>query len=135
LGLNEEALMDVFIIDLPNQPGELANVSQALGGKGINIETVGGLGTGDRGAVGLLSNNDAAARSALDEAGLTYRTYPCVTVNVPHRPGALAEVTRRLADAGVNVEFVAPSGLTETATIALGVSDERAARAALGGSA
>ncbi|MGH9251273.1 MAG: hypothetical protein ACRD0W_17375 [Acidimicrobiales bacterium] len=123
--------MDVFIIDAPNQPGELATVSEVLGGKGINIETLGGLGSGDRGVLGLLSNNDAETRSALDEAGVTYRTCPCVTVNVPHRPGELAKLTRKLADAGVNLEFVAPTGLSDTATIALGVSDADAARSAL----
>lgn len=124
--------MDIFIVDLANRPGELARVTEAVAGKGVNIETVGGIGSGEQGVVGLLSNNDAETRSALDAASLTYRTCPCVTVNMPHRPGELARLARRLADAGVNLEFVAPAGLGDTATIALGVSDEDAARAAMG---
>ena len=48
--------MDVFIIDVPNQPGELAKASQALGGQGVNIETVGALGSGDRGVIGLITS-------------------------------------------------------------------------------
>jgi hypothetical protein len=124
--------MDVFIIDVPNQPGELAKASEALGREGINIQTVGGLGSGERGVVGLTTNDDSATRAALDEAGVAYRTCPCVTVTAPHQPGELANITRRLADAGVNLEFVAPTTLTEPITLALGVSDPDAARAALG---
>lgn len=124
--------MDVFIIDVPNQPGELARASEALGGQGVNIATVGALGSGDQGFIGLLASEDETARSALDEAGLTYRTCPCVTVTVPNQPGELAKVARRLSDAGINLQFVAPTALTEPATLALGVSDPEAARAALG---
>jgi hypothetical protein len=123
--------MDVFLIDVPNRPGELAKASEALAAKGVNIATVGALGSGDQGFVGLLTSEDVAARAALDEAGVTYRTCPCVTVTVPNRPGELAKVTRRLSDAGINLEFVAPTALTDPATIAMGVSDADAARAAL----
>jgi hypothetical protein len=124
--------MDVFIIDVPNQPGELAKASEALGSKGINIQTVGALGSGDHGVVGFTANDDTAARAALDEAGVAYRTCPCVTVTAPHQPGELAKLARRLANAGVNLEFVAPTTLTEPVTLALGVRDPDAARAALG---
>jgi hypothetical protein len=123
--------MDIFIIDAPNQPGELAKVSQVLGEKGINIETVGGIGSGDRGMFGIISNNDAATRAALDEAGIGYHTVSCVTVNLPHQPGELAKLTKRLADAGVNLEFVAPTGLGNTTTIALGVADADSVHAVL----
>jgi hypothetical protein len=123
--------MDVFIIDAPNRPGELAKVSQALGDKNINIDAVAAVGGGDQGVVGIISNNDAATRATLDDAGVTYRTIPCMTVNLPNRPGELAGLTRRLTYSGINLEFVAPIGLADTATIALGVSDTQAARAAL----
>jgi hypothetical protein len=125
--------MDVFFIDVPNRAGELAKASEALAAKNVNISTVGALGRDDQGFIGLLTSDDATARAALDEAGVTFQTRPCVTVTVPNRPGELARVTRRLADAGVNLEFVAPTALTDPATIALGVSDADAARAALGG--
>ena len=53
-------------------------------------------------------------------------------VDLANRPGELARVTEAVAGKGVNIEFVAPAGLGDTATIALGVSDEDAARAAMG---
>jgi hypothetical protein len=56
-----------------------------------------------------------------------------VTIRLENRPGALAEASRRLSDAGVNAEYVAPTSITADAAImAVGVSDAAAAREALG---
>lgn len=123
--------MEIFIFDVPNRPGELARVSAVLGGRGINITTVAGLGVGDHGTFGLITGDSDATRAALDEARIPYRTCPCVTVSAPHQPGELDRLTRQLAEADVNLEFVAPVELGETATLAFGVADAEAARALL----
>jgi hypothetical protein len=63
---------------------------------------------------------------------VTYRTCGVVEARLEHRPGSLAAVARRLADAGVNIEALLPTGMEGGAvTLALAVDDVQAARSAL----
>ncbi|GGM63909.1 hypothetical protein GCM10012275_38090 [Longimycelium tulufanense] len=125
--------MDVVLVECPNQPGEVARVSEAIAAKGINIKTGACLCCGDRGTIGLVTSDESGTRAVLDEAGISYRTLECMTVTMPDRPGELARVSRRLAEAGVNIEFFAPTVLDEETTLAVGVADAEIARKALAG--
>jgi hypothetical protein len=56
-----------------------------------------------------------------------------VSTVLDHRPGSLADATRRLATAGVNVEALLATGMeNDRVVLALGVDDADGARAALG---
>jgi hypothetical protein len=125
--------MQAFMIDCVNRPGELARVCEALAARGINITSCASIGAGDRGVVGITASDDAEARTALQDAELSFRECEVVTARLENRPGTLAAATRRMSDAGVNVEYAAPTAITaDSATIAFGVSDAAAARQALG---
>lgn len=125
--------MTTFLIDCVNRPGELAKVSLAIAAAGVNITSIATVGLGDNGVVGLTTSDDGHARTALQEAGLIVREYDVVMIRLANEPGTLAAASRRLADAGVNVEYVAPTAITTAeATIAIGVTDAAAARKALG---
>ena len=58
-------------ISLPDEPGGLAKAAGALGAAGVNVEGIAGLGGGGHGHVHLLVEDAAAARSALEGAGVT----------------------------------------------------------------
>jgi hypothetical protein len=126
--------MKVFVIGHDNRPGEIAKASSILGGKGINITSSASLGLGERGATGFITSDEPGSRAALDEAGLGYVEYDIVRVRLPDQPGTLADASRRLADAGINIEFLAPTAIGSggEATLAFGVADGPAARRALG---
>ena len=125
--------MKAFVVSLENKPGELARVSAAVANKGINITTGAGIAWGGSGAVGLLTQDETGTREALREAGVEFRE--CDTLDVPleDRPGSLAEMSRRLAEAGVNVEFAVPAQFAGgRTTLVLGVEDAEVARKVLG---
>lgn len=125
--------MDAFIIELENRPGMLAGLTEAIAARGINIEAVAAATSPDRGSVALLTSDAGATSSVLDESGVTYRTCGVVQASLEHRPGSLAAAARRLADAGVNVEALLPTGIQGgSVTLALAVDDVEAARSALG---
>lgn len=68
-----------------------------------------------------------AARCALEEIGVKVRDERQVLVlEVENRPGALGEVSRRIAEAGVNVELIY---LATNSRLVLGVDDLEKARA------
>lgn len=125
--------MSAFIVEMSNSPGSLASLAEALGTAGVNITAVAAAAAGPSAGVGFLADDEAAARSALDAGGFSYHEVDVVTATLEHRAGTLASAARRLADAGVNVELVAPTAMSAGAvSVAFGVSDGAAARSALG---
>ena len=116
-------------VELENRPGTLAAAGEALGRAGVNIDGVCGAQEGDVGVIHMLFEDGAAARSALEGAGATVRGEREVLVaDIEDRPGALGEVARRLADAGVNIDLVY---LAAGPRIVLGIDDMERAGGAL----
>ena len=104
--------MHAFLVELPNKPGALADIAEALGKKGINIENVAGAACGDSGRVAIMTTDEAGTRAAIAGAGLKSQELETTEVSLAHQPGSLGQAARRLADAGINVEAIVPSGMS-----------------------
>jgi hypothetical protein len=125
--------MRAFIIQAENRPGELADLAEAIGQRGINITGVAGSTSKSTGAIALITNDDSGTRSVLDERGANYREADLVAAGMEDRPGTLGAAARRLADRGVNIEAIVPTGMQGgRVTVAFAVDDVNAAREALG---
>lgn len=128
--------MNAFIVELPNRPGEMARITEAIASKGIDLTGFSGITCGDSGTVALLTNDEAGTRKALREIGAQTRELEVVPASIETKPGSLASAARRLADAGVNVEAAMVIGMSgDKVSVAFATSDATAARAALGESA
>jgi len=119
-------------IDVEDRPGELARIGEALGAAGVNIDGVVGLVVGGRGVIHVLVEDGAGARSALEAAGITVSNEAdALVMDVSadaDRPGAIGEMARKVADAGVNLQAVYLA--TRSRAVAV-TSDNDAALAAL----
>ena len=94
-------------INLENKPGTLAQVGEALGNAGINIEGVAGMADAGSGAVHLLVTDAGLARSALEDAGIECGGDREVEiVSIVDQPGEMGRHLRRVADAGINIDLV-----------------------------
>jgi hypothetical protein len=125
--------MHAFIIQAENRPGALADLAEALGQRGINITGVAGSTWDSSGAIALITNDDSGTRSVLDERGADYRESDLVAAGMEDKPGTLGAAARRLADRGVNIEAILPTGMQGSrVTVAFAVDDVNAAREALG---
>jgi hypothetical protein len=125
--------MNAFIVSLDNKPGELARVAEAISNKGIDITSFGGVTCGGDGTVAFLTNDEAGTRRALSEAKCRVREIEVVSASVENRPGGLAALARKLADAGLNVEAAIPTAMSgSTATIAIATNDPMRARSVVG---
>ena len=64
--------------------------------------------------VRIITDSPHRAKEMLDEMGFSASLTPVIAVEVPDRPGGLADVLETLGDAGINVEyaycFVEPPG-------------------------
>lgn len=125
--------MNAFIIELENKPGSLAEITEAIGERGINITAISGVTAGTVGALGLLTNDEAGTREVLKSAGIRVREIGLVSVSLEHKAGTLGQIARKLADAGVNIELLLGTGMSgSNVTVALGVDDVEAAQRAIG---
>lgn len=125
--------MRAFIIQAENRPGALADIAEALGERGINITGIAGSAWDESGAIGIITNDDAGTRSVLDARDASYREMDLVAAGMEDKPGTLGSAARRLADRGVNIQAIIPTGMQGTkVTVAFAVDDAAAAREALG---
>ena len=125
--------MNAFVVELPNQPGSLAMIAEAVAARGINITAFAGATSGELGTVSFTTDDESGTRNALGEKGWVYREVPIVRASLDHRPGTLAAAARRLADAGINIETVFVSGMEgDKVVVAFGVDTPDAAQRALG---
>jgi len=92
-----------FIVQLTNQPGALASLSEALAARGVDLRAIGGGGIGDLGHIILTTADDDGTRAVLIEGGYTFIEGESILTEVDDRPGGMARVSRALADAGVNI--------------------------------
>ena len=114
---------------LQDRPGTFADMGEALGGAGINIDGICGFPAGGEGIVHLLVEDAVGARTALEGAGLEVRAErEVLTVDVEDRPGEVGRVCRRMAEAGVNLDLVYT---TNRLALVLGPDDVAKARNAL----
>ena len=100
-------MMDLTIA-LDHRPGALAEMGDALGGAGVSIEGGGAFAVEGAGVAHFLVADGAAARRALEAAGIRVVAVREVLVQRldQARPGQLGALTRRMAEAGVNIEVL-----------------------------
>jgi hypothetical protein len=98
-------MKDLTIV-LDDRPGALAALGESLGRAGVSIEGGGAWVAGGQGVAHFLFENGATARAALEAAGIRVLAERDVVVQRlnQQRPGQLGALTRRMAEAGVNIE-------------------------------
>lgn len=100
--------MKDLAIALENRPGALAEMGDALGKAGVSVEGGGAWVVNGECAAHFLFEDGAAARKALEAAGIRVIGESDVVVQRLRQdvPGQLGKLTRKMADAGVNIEVL-----------------------------
>ncbi|HTX30731.1 MAG TPA: ACT domain-containing protein [Solirubrobacteraceae bacterium] len=94
-------------IDIENTPGALADVAAAISDAGVNIAAATCVGPGAQAELHILVPHAEAARHllAISHVAVT-REREVVVIDVEDRPGVLADLARKIARAGVNIDLV-----------------------------
>lgn len=90
---------------LENSPGRLAGLTRALGDAGVNMRALMVADTAEFGVVRIICDRPEGARQALENAGFSVSVTDVIAVEVPDRPGGLADVLEAIGEAGTNVEY------------------------------
>lgn len=93
-------------LTLPDRPGALATMGEALGRAGVSVEGGGAWVVDGKGVAHFLVADGAAACAALAGTDITISAVREVIVQKLDQdvPGQLGMLTRRMADAGLNIE-------------------------------
>jgi hypothetical protein len=119
-----------LVIDIENTPGALARVAAAISDAGVNIAAATCIGSGEQAELHILVPHAEAAKHALAISHVAVtREREVVVVDVEDRPGVLADLTRRIARADVNLDLVYVATRNR---VVFGAADLPALRAALG---
>ena len=123
-------MQDLSVI-LENKPGALAQLGEALGNAGVNIEGVCALAEPNPGATHILVEDAQLARSALEEVGIeSLGEREVEVIAVMDQPGEMGRHLRKVADAGINVDL---AYMATSTRLVLGSSDMAGLRSALHG--
>src|SRR5262245_56846656 len=97
-------MQDLTVI-MEDRPGKLADLGEATGRAGINIAGLCAMVGDGKGLIHLLVDEGDAAGKALEDAGIGVADKrEAVIVDLHDKPGAIGEVSRDLAEAGVNID-------------------------------
>ena len=119
-----------LVIDIENSPGALAEVAAAISDAGVNIAAATCVGPGERAELHILVPHAEAVKHslAISHVAVTAER-EVVVVDVEDSPGVLADLTRKIARAGVNLELVYVATRNR---IVFGAADVAGLRSALG---
>jgi hypothetical protein len=96
-----------LVIDIENTPGALARVAASISDAGVNIAAATCVGPGKRAELHILVPHAEAAKHALAISHVAVtREREVVVVDVEDRPGVLADLTRTIARAEVNLDLI-----------------------------
>jgi hypothetical protein len=119
-----------LVIDIENSPGALAQVAAAISDAGVNIAAATCIGPGRMAELHILVPHAEAARHSLSISHVAVsREREVVVVDVEDRPGVLADLTRKIARAGVNLDLVY---IATRNRVVFGSDDLEGLKAALG---
>ena len=107
LAMNATNYRDLTI-SLEHRPGALADVGEALGEAGVSVEGGGAWVVDGKGVAHFLVTDGSKARSTLEARGISVLAVREVLVQRLQQavPGQLGKLSRRMADAGVNIEVL-----------------------------
>ena len=95
-----------IVVSIENEPGRLLEVTESLGGAGINLRALNLVDTGAFGQLRLLVSDVAKARKILMEMQIPAYVNEVVAAEIEDKPGSLARLLKPLTEAGVTVIFM-----------------------------
>jgi len=105
---NSEITMQItkqLAIFLDNRPGMLARVADELAKASINIYAITTSDTVDHSVIRMVVNNYRKAMHVFEEHGTLVVENDVLMVDGSNKPGELARMAHKLADAKINIEY------------------------------
>jgi hypothetical protein len=93
-------------VAIENQPGQLAQISQLLAERSVNIEAIAVVDSVEQGVIRLMTSDPQLCKQTLREAGFYVVDGDVLVADVTDKIGRLAQVSAALAQAKINIDYV-----------------------------
>jgi hypothetical protein len=114
----------LFMLD---KVGLLSEVTTAIAKAKVNINTICAYAMENHAFFMLTTSSHARAKKALAPLGFGMEEKDVIQVEVPNKPGELQKVAEKIADAGVDIEYMyATTGGSKATCILKTVDDQKA---------
>jgi hypothetical protein len=111
---------------MPNRVGLLSEVTTAVAGAKVNITAICAYAMENSAYFMLTVDSNAKAKKALGSLGVGIEERDAIEVEMPNKPGELQKVAKRIADAGINIEYMyGTAGKGKTPTCVFKTSDDQ----------
>lgn len=117
-------IVQEIVVKMPARVGLLADISAAIRQVGVNITAVSAYERDGEGKFLLVTTDNAKAVQALAAMGAQATEKTVVSADMPNRPGALEEAARKIADAGINIDYIYGTTNADSATLILKTDDD-----------
>ena len=98
--------MTQFSIFMANRPGVLAQVTRELAKAKVNVLALTMMDAQEHGVLRLLTDNIEVTRNVLRHVNVSLTETEVLCVPLSNRPGSVADVCERLADAHMQINYV-----------------------------
>jgi hypothetical protein len=96
-----------FSVIVPNKPGSLANVCDALTRGAVNIKAISTeVRMNGNSIIRMVTDDEESTKASLDKGRFSYTVNNVLVAELLDRPGELAKASRKMARAGVNIDSV-----------------------------
>ena len=111
---------------MPNKAGLLSEVSRAIAGAGVNITAICAYAMGNTAYFMLTTASNVKAKKALIPLSIAVEERDVVEVELLNRPGELQKVAKRIANAGIDIEYMyATAGASKSTTCIFKTADDQ----------
>lgn len=93
-------------LSLENVPGKLSEVSEYLGGNGVNIIALSVAESTEISAVRFVTNDPVKAVNVLESQGVRATVKEVLAVEAPNHPGGLSALLKPLKEADININYL-----------------------------
>lgn len=120
-------------IFLENKMGQLAEVTEWMAKKQVNLKAVSIADSQDFGILRIIAEHPEHLLSVLNEKGYTAISTQVLAVAIADRPGSMSQILSVLSKAGVDIEYTYAflSRKEQEATMIFRVNDNETAKSAL----
>jgi hypothetical protein len=91
---------------LENRPGRLAALCRSLADAGVNLNTLMLSETGEFGLMRFIANDPDKAKAVAEKAGYAVTSSEVLAIQVPDKPGGLADILALLEPQKISVEYM-----------------------------
>lgn len=122
------AVIKQLRIAMKNRPGALAELCSELAKRAVNISAI-QANEAAPDTIRMVATPLDVAKKVCDNMNLEFREETAIAAHLADRPGSLGRLTRKLAEKGINIEYVYGSigKSAERALVVIGVADVDAA--------